>query len=342
MEVKSSEIRSNLRCGYYGFFEYAYAYWARHLERSAATQTSDDCIQELIEAVGVFIELHWTEPHERTPTPRSILEILKIFKNVADFEKIACAVHVSRKQLITANNVSPTEQVLGLSHMLGRIREELESLGNSVHDLEIVQKKYGTNVFKCPRVNCTRFYNGFSTRQLRDNHVQRHERSYFCSFPSCLLATVGCATIKELQKHENEAHGTFDFDEEDDFPEEPVEKVSFSCDQCNAKFTRKYNLNIHMRSHNAPNQKQFACSSCGKEFARLGDRTRHQSTFHSAPKSFTCGGKLKNGNDWGCGQVFNRADTLTRHYKSEKGRNCKLPLEEEEASESSASTPRVH
>lgn len=338
-ELEPPQIRHGLVRGVYSFFDYAYGYWGRHIERSVVTLKSNESLHEIAEAVGVFIDMHWTEPQIQVSPPKLIKETLKALKSLTDFERVVGAVHLSRKQLIPTCKILPEEQVLGLGLMISRVRQELEELPEADRNSDTFRQKHGTDIFKCPRPNCTRFYNGFSTRTLRDDHISKHERSYFCFFPTCPFATVGCPTAKELQKHETDAHGTFDFDEDIEFPEELAEKITFTCPQCDAKFTRNHNLKIHMRAHNAPNEKKFVCTTCGKGFARLGDRTRHQSTFHSGPKSFTCGGRLKSGEDWGCGQSFNRADILSRHFKSEKGRNCRLPLEEEEAS--SVSTPTM-
>jgi hypothetical protein len=55
--------------------------------------------------------------------------------------------------------------------------------------------------------------------------------------------------------------------------------------------------------------------------------------LHSGEKKFVCRGNLKDGNNWGCGRRFARADALGRHFRSEAGRVCIRPLLEEEAQE---------
>lgn len=146
------------------------------------------------------------------------------------------------------------------------------------------------------------------------------------------MAILGCTTLRELHRHENEYHGSFNLDDdEQEYPEMSPEKTSFQCTQCDAKFTRNNNLKIHMRKHIAPNEKAFICPQCGKSFARLGDRTRHESTTHSSAKIFACGGTLQDGTPWGCGREFNRGDMLNRHWKSEKGKTCISAKQKEEA-----------
>jgi transcription factor CRZ1 len=55
--------------------------------------------------------------------------------------------------------------------------------------------------------------------------------------------------------------------------------------------------------------------------------------LHSGEKKFVCRGSLKDGNNWGCGRRFARADALGRHFRSEAGRICIKPLMDEEAIE---------
>ena len=341
-DIHHSDIRALVFQGYYCFLEYAFAYWGRHVERTILSQKNngEEANCELAEAIEVFIDMHWIEPPNMIPTPKSILDTTRNLERRQNLSKIACAVHMTKRQLHAVGKQSPEEQVLSLHRTIERVRSALEECSLSLHNTDVFEEMYGLDVFRCPRLNCTRFYNGFPTRELRGEHVLKHERSFFCSFPGCHFAILGCSTLKELQKHENEAHGTLDMDDDNDFPELPPQKTSFDCGKCDATFTRKHNLKIHMRSHDAPNERKFVCATCGKGFARQGDRTRHQSTHHSEARTFTCGGKLKNGTSWGCGTTFNRADTLSRHYKSEKGRACKLPLEEEEA-EIESSTPAI-
>jgi hypothetical protein len=269
--VEQSEIRDYLSLGYYGFTEYAYAYWSRHLEKTTSVQVSPDKLNELSEDVDVFVDMHWIEPQCKVPIPKSILERLKPLRQTRNFEKIASAAYTTRKKLNLSSKFSRNDEVLDLGGAVEKIRLSLEEMVASTIDKEKIREMYGANIFKCPRLDCTRFYNGFSTKQLRDDHVPKHERTFFCSFPSCLTATFGYTTLKELQKHETDVHKYVDFEDdndEGDFPKLPVQKPTFDCDQCNTKFTRKHNLTIHMRTHNAPASKEFICSTCGKGFAR--------------------------------------------------------------------------
>jgi uncharacterized Zn-finger protein len=103
----------------------------------------------------------------------------------------------------------------------------------------------------------------------------------------------------------------------------------YECSHCSKKFTKRYNWQSHLKTH-GPSQ-TFTCNTCGTTCARESDLNRHFKT-HMGGNAFTCGGVLENGQAWGCGQSFNRADILRSHHKSKKGKKCIAALNEEEQS----------
>jgi hypothetical protein len=52
----------------------------------------------------------------------------------------------------------------------------------------------------------------------------------------------------------------------------------FSCDQCQVKFKKKYNMIRHRKTHG---EKQLVCTLCTKTFNRKNHLERHKVKFHS-------------------------------------------------------------
>lgn len=79
----------------------------------------------------------------------------------------------------------------------------------------------------------------------------------------------------------------------------------FACPICKLKFSRRYNLRTHERTHDKNRKKEFACHICGRDFDRKHDRDRHVSTVHRGERLHTC--HLCDG------VSFSRKDALMKH-----------------------------
>lgn len=108
----------------------------------------------------------------------------------------------------------------------------------------------------------------------------------------------------------------------------------YECAHCGRSFNKKFNWQSHLASHG--DDKKYSCPDCGKTCARSGDLVRHMK-LHDPDNAVTCGGVLSNGQRWGCGKRFARADTLRQHHESKKGRQCIAARDNEEPAGPSSS-----
>ena len=92
----------------------------------------------------------------------------------------------------------------------------------------------------------------------------------------------------------------------------------FDCGHCDNFYTRKFNLEEHIRIvHNGGDQCAAKCRVCGKDFKRIGDCKRHEQLQHRSDRKFICGA-LTEHNGKGCGKPFARRDALLKHRLSRK------------------------
>jgi len=107
---------------------------------------------------------------------------------------------------------------------------------------------------------------------------------------------------------------------------------------CGSTFTRKFNLNGHIRSHTGARPYECREPGCGKSFARSFDLSRHEK-LHAGIKPHNCES---------CGKSFARADALSRHLRNDAGNGgCAARFNEEDEDtdarmlSSSVSTPAI-
>ncbi|KAF2744226.1 hypothetical protein M011DRAFT_461024 [Sporormia fimetaria CBS 119925] len=84
------------------------------------------------------------------------------------------------------------------------------------------------------------------------------------------------------------------------------ENANFKCDECGGLFTRAFNYNQHLKTHDPDRVKAFQCTytGCNKPFGRKTDLDRHINSVHLKAKPHRCGR---------CKATFARKDTLRRH-----------------------------
>ncbi|KAH7022148.1 hypothetical protein EDB80DRAFT_694105 [Ilyonectria destructans] len=323
-----STIKQYLMKGHYSFFEYAVACWSLHLQSALPDLSSDEEISLLGECLESFLTFHWSDSRTELTVSATIMEKIKIFHESDFSAKLAQAIVSSRKQLGPDGAGPSLKDPLDLGQVTNGVREAMENAvaGSDSNELALLRTYYGKNSdwFKCSRTNCVRFYAGFARDAERALHVEKHERPYRCTDTSCSMHTFGYGTEKALQRHLVDVHGADPGSNiMMEFPAPPKETRNATqghlrCPDCPKAFTRRINLQSHMRTHE--NSKPFQCGTCNKAFARQWDRTRHEAGH--GDKKYVCAGELDDGTPWGCNAGFARADKLQDHLRNATGRRC--------------------
>ena len=383
--------------------EYAVLNWVRHLEAGMSSEPGlDKSTRGFLESFEGLLESHWRTPTIEPKISKRTRDRLQIFQTSPRHKHIQQAVASTQEQIKRFGDMRPGEYALDLSEIVAAVRVQIESVvlngadrstGEKIESLDDeLERKYGTNLFKCPRFSCKYFTQGFASKEEREGHVQRHERPFRCTDIHC-TGFIGFAKEEQLTRHLKETHpdptNQDSFPTEDEItesqreyvPETAVEfeetppsiaevpdadsdanaesesesesesdkatqpaqssrpakrtktQTEFKCSHCDKTFTKRWNRDSHLKTHGVG--EPLTCHICGTPCARQSDLTRHMKK-HYRVKAFSCGGVLRNGQRWGCGQSFLRADILSNHHKSKKGKKCIAPREEEEQAQAAA------
>ncbi|KAH8690547.1 hypothetical protein BGW36DRAFT_411385 [Talaromyces proteolyticus] len=190
--------------GHYAFIDYAIVNWIHHLEdcmRHIKTYDSKS-FKRLADEVQRFLDHHSSEEDLDYPVSRETKSKLQPFKNESFYAKLLRTFEYWKNETETAAKRSDDCYLVDLKLALEAIRCTVEDLVLQ-HRL---QAFYGEGIFKCSRLYCKFFYEGFESLKMRIQHDQQHERSFLCMFPTCPASQLGFATKNELAAHITKWH----------------------------------------------------------------------------------------------------------------------------------------
>lgn len=329
------DILKKIEDGYYAFMEYAVAYWASHTEEAISRLESSSNASiyngrhddKLESSVVIFLDTHWVEPTQKVTVPKTMFDRLKNYQSHQHFERLSQAIITAKRQASRYGTSSNQVDVLDVHEVIRNIRRCFETayLDNRF-DLVELESNYGPNFFKCPQVSCVYFYSGFANRDEREEHIQKHERSFLCTAEGCHMAMIGCATQKELEKHYHDFHEDIVPDEDfppepreptpeptqtvpeevEDEPEQPSEPAEEEEVPGDPSIPEQSARAAPKRKNNEKVINKRQCRFCNKIFSRINVMKEHE-RVHTGEKPIQC---------YSCPARFARLNDMKRHYRT--------------------------
>ncbi|KEF62316.1 uncharacterized protein A1O9_00288 [Exophiala aquamarina CBS 119918] len=278
--------------------DYSVAKWMEHLDRIFGKLVSltepnqfekhEVVMQELCEAAHEFSTRFSKDLDlDRTIADRSQRDVMMnpqlcvVFDNFEDggtvFQSLWTHMVLHRQKPFAKRNEISLNT---LAKAMITIREALEAISSDkVLENETLDKLwslYGKRLFKCPKINCFHFHEGFMDKRTRDEHVLRHDRPFHCPEPDCSTAEFGFGSVKDLEQHKAKFHldPEAKADMFKDIKRPTMNHAKYDCVTCGKSFVRLSILKDHRLTHSG--QKPHECPRCGKAFTRKNDCQRHE------------------------------------------------------------------
>lgn len=272
--------------GILAFQDYAVAKWTEHirvivketLDAFAINTVSHEAIKELEAGLEDFVGCYDDDLQQDTIN-ETAKEQCSGFEDYRFFDDLLCVWNYIHRHDEKGPGARDDISVKILQESVFRNRKLVEEITTKYvpqsQENKDLTTLYGSKRFKCPKIRCYYFHEGFKDPKTRDQHINRHDRPFSCEFPDCSIAVFGFSSNKDLERHKRFFHPEME-DEANMFAvaAKPLSKAIHECDMCGKKFTRGFHRKNHMRSHTG--ERPFACSECGKAFTRANDCRRHE------------------------------------------------------------------
>jgi len=190
--LSGNEIARHAMTGYYGFQDYAAAFWWKHARRviDEAADIEEGLYLRTLQAVSKAMMEYGDCKDKLPPDPNKPDTVQGI---LVDFATDAREWENSFKiELRTREIRNRIEALLG--------EEDTSETNDSILML------YGPVTYKCYKPWCQAFSNGFKEREDRHRHLLKHDRPFRCSMEGCYGNEIGFSSEVDLGEHNEKFH----------------------------------------------------------------------------------------------------------------------------------------
>ncbi|KAJ3548577.1 hypothetical protein NM208_g941 [Fusarium decemcellulare] len=261
-DVSDDRLLDFIHEGYFAFQDYAIPHWPDHVVAFMKSSTDDPHHAHIVDsniedAFAIFVERYYAD--------LSALDTGKDSPAACNGSQLALrnphlAFVYQRAHFMRGFTDDRQDKVSlpSLATSLERNRNLLESLtkpaSQSNGDLTMLRDFYGHNWFKCSKLSCYYFHQGFSTQSKRQAHLDRHSRPFKCDQNDCPSAMIGFGSLKEMDKHRRNLHPGIDklsstFKRLKKAGGGNVAEHKYECPKCPLKFASRLQSRLHMLMH---------------------------------------------------------------------------------------------
>ncbi len=204
-DLTEREVQEFFQKAYYSFEDYAIVHWIDHLASCTPETLSRDpkTHQDLGKQVETFLSKHGLDSPTAFSTPDN--EQLQILKHLDSSLRMDRVAQLAREKKSAASCLDLEAQL----HHRRAIYENLVAKMDPDNDTSrLIVSFNGRNNFKCPRLFCDWFYDGFPDEGRRNEHLNKHDRPFRCTIEECLYSKLAYGTETDLKRHLKKSHPT--------------------------------------------------------------------------------------------------------------------------------------
>ncbi|UZP36584.1 hypothetical protein NXS19_004400 [Fusarium pseudograminearum] len=189
--LSKQEIHNYANKGYYGFHDYAAAFWWNHMQQVLDSSDLDNELarRTLQRSHDYLISTGELEQTENFKDPSVDIQFLK------------------RKFQAIPHSLRDWDNIKFYEKRVSAVRESIVVLINQPYEQkEAALVLYGPWRYKCLKPWCQFFSRGFQGAQQQQTHINQHDLPFNCEYEGCFATEVGFEKDTDLKNHTRRWH----------------------------------------------------------------------------------------------------------------------------------------